>query len=161
MARRLTRVVLAAALVTGVFVALSESASAAEENACKVLKSSEIAKIVGFEAAKGKGTKSPGGASSCTWELTAPGAFIPPEIAADLQTELAENFYESARDTSTDGLKVKGLGKAFYDATFTQVNILKDDVYFTLSGKYLEDVVDPAVIQQRLVDLAKKARKRL
>ena len=152
-------VVIAGALVLG----LAAPVGAETENPCKLLKRSEIARVLDTEV--GRPQK---GGPSCEWEVdvtaTRPSGAV---FTALYLVQAKQVFNQNKKDFSDDLVEVTGLGRnAFYQPTGSDgvVWVLKGDVLLTVQGAFVavgdEPEPDPATIQDELVQLAALARKR-
>jgi hypothetical protein len=152
-------VVIASAFVLG----LAAPVGAGTENPCKLLKRSAIARVLDAEVGRPRR-----GGPSCEWNVDASATRPSGAVFTALYLVQAKQvFNQNEEDFSDDLVEVSGLGtNAFYQPTGSDgvVWVLKGDVLLTVQGAFValgdEPEPDPAAIQDELVELAKRARKR-
>jgi hypothetical protein len=156
-----------AVMVVGAVVLVPAVGAGAATNPCKLLKRGEI-KLV-FTQSAGKPTKGTVGgpvAASCVWKLTETTLKPSGSVSTFVQTVGADIAFDTDRKTLQTST-VRGLGKAFYQATGASggvVWVLKGGSLLTVQGVFFAisgPKVDAVVLKHELVALAKVARKRL
>lgn len=154
---------IAVVIASGLVLGLAAPVGAGTENPCKLLKRSDVARVLDAEVGR-----SQRGGPSCEWVVDATATRPSGAIFTALYLVQAKQvFNQNKKDFSDDLVEVSGLGKkAFYQPTGSDgvVWILKGDVLLTVQGAFVaigdEPEPDPAAIQDELVQLAKLARKR-
>jgi ABC-type phosphate transport system substrate-binding protein len=164
--RRLTAVFVAV-IIVGVAVLVPALGAAASSNPCTLLKRGEIKRVFAQSTEKPtKGTVGGPVAASCVWKMANTAQKPSGSVSTFVQTVGAKIAFETNRKTLQTS-SVRGLGKAFYQATGTSggvVWVLKGTSLLTVQGVFFsvtEPRVDAAVLKRELVALAKVARKRL
>jgi hypothetical protein len=167
MDHRSVRAVMAAAIIVGGVVLLPAVNAGAATNPCTLLKRGEIRRV--FEQSAGKSTKGTVGgpvAASCVWKLSETMQKPSGSVSTFVQTVGAKIAFDTDRKT-LETSSVRGLGKAFYQATGAAggvVWMLKGNALLTVQGVFFSvggPSVDAAALKHELVALAKVARKRL
>jgi hypothetical protein len=165
--RRRLAAVLVAIVVGGLGAVVPAVDAGAATNPCTLLKRGEIKRV--FSQVTGKATKGTVGgpvAASCVWKMEATAQKPSGSVSTFVQTVGAKIAFVTDRKTLQTS-SVRGLGKAFYQATGSAggvVWVLKGDSLLTVQGVFFSiggPTVDAATLKSELVALAKVARKRL
>jgi hypothetical protein len=148
----------------GVVLAAPVGASVAAKAAksCKVLKQTEIERVMGQPTAKGTKGLTTRISGTCNWEVAATADLPEGTVSVHLQTFGADVAYETNSELP-DVEKVPELGKAYYDPRTGALTLLKGSKLVTVQAVFIQ--IDGGIGQvdrkDECIELMKLAKKRV